>query len=113
MDDFSREFCNWVKLREKRSEIMTEIDNNIENLRIKDSDIYIKYKSFELPKNFLEYKSLLEKIRDAINIKYEGKYQKEADKIVCLIEIFYYLSKIEYILTQIRLENNYLKYYED
>ena len=106
MDDFLREFCNWDKLREQRNKIKTEIDNNIENLRIKDANIYMEYKSFT------EYRNFLEKIRDTINIKYEGRYQNDADKIVSLIEVFCYLSDIEYILTQIRLENIYIKNYE-
>ena len=105
MNDFSREFCNWNKLREQRNKIKTEIDNNIINLCIEDVDIYMEYK------NFTEYLNFLEKIRDTI--KYEGKYQKDADKIVSLINIFCYLNNIEYILTQIRLENIYIKNYEE
>ena len=96
MDDFSREFCNWDKLRE-RNKIKTEIDNNIKNLHIEDADIYMEYKNF------------LESIRDYID-KYDKEitYKKEVDKIVSLIDIFYYLSDIEYILNQIRL-NIYIK----
>ena len=112
MDDFSREFCNWDRLREQRNKIKTEIDNNIENLRIKDANIYMEHKSFTEYKTFTEYRNFLEKIRDTINIKYESRYQNEADKIVRLIEIFCYLSDIEYILTQIRLKNIYIKNYE-
>ena len=107
MDDFSREFCNWDKLREQRNKIKTEIDNNIENLRIKDVNIYMEYKSSEY-KTFTEYRNFLKKIRDTIKIKYEGKYEKEADKIVSLMDIFCYLSDIQYILTQIRIENIYI-----
>ena len=97
MDDFSREFCNWDKLREQRNKIKTEIDSNIKNLHIEDADIYMEYKNF------------LESIRDYID-KYDKEitYKKEVDKIVSLIDIFYYLSDIEYILNQIRL-NIYIK----
>ena len=107
MDDFSREFCNWDKLREQRNKIKTEIDNNIKNLHIEDADIYMEYK------NFMEYKTFLESIRDYID-KYDKEitYKKEVDKIVSLIDIFCYLSDIEYILTQIRLNNIYIKKYE-
>ena len=110
MDYSSREFCNWDKLREQRNKIKTEIDNNKENLRIKDARIYIVYKSFSENKSFVVYRNLLELIRDNIKNKYEGKYQKEVNKIVNLINIFCYLSDIEYILTQIRLENINLEY---
>ena len=112
MDDFSREFCNWSKLREQRNKIKTEIDNNIKNLSIKYKHIYMEYKSFTESKTFLEYRNFLEKIRDTINIKYKGRYQNEVDKIVSLIEVFCCLSDIEYNLTRIRLENIYIKNYE-
>ena len=46
MDDFSREFCSWDKLREQHNKIKTEIDNNIKNLCIKDVNNNIEYKSF-------------------------------------------------------------------
>ena len=113
MDDFSREFCNWDKLREQRNKIKIEIDNNLKNLHIKDTNIYIEYKSFTEYKTFMEYRNFLEKIRDTFNIKYEGRCQKEVDKIVSLIEIFCYLSDIEYILTLIRLENIYINNYKE
>ena len=59
MDDFSEKFCNYEELREQRSKIMTEIDNNLKNLLGKDKNISFKFR--------LEYKSLLESIRDYID----------------------------------------------
>ena len=104
MDDFSREFCNWDKLREQRDKIMTEIDNNLKNLLDKDKNISFKFR--------LKYKSLLESIRDYIdNHDEEVTYKKEANKLASLIEIYCYLCDIEYYLTQIRLENIYIKNY--
>ena len=54
MDDFSREFCNWDKLREQRDKIKTEIDNNIENLRKRYPTIYMEYNNKEY-KTFVDY----------------------------------------------------------
>ena len=101
MDDFSKIFCNWEKLREKRSEIKNEIDNNLKNLTSKDNNISLKFR--------LEYKSLLELIRDYID-KYDEEitYKKEADKLASLIKVYCYLCDIEYKLTQIRLNNIYI-----
>ena len=96
MDDFSREFCNWDKLREQRDKIKTEIDNNIENLRKRYPTTYMEYNNKEY-KTFVDYLIFLKEILGAINN--EEKY----DKLVSLIEIFCYLSEIEFILTQIRL----------
>ena len=102
MDDFSKNFCNYEELREHRSKIMTEIDNNLKNLLGKDKNISFKFR--------LEYKSLLESIRDYINNHDEEvTYKKEANKLVSLIEVYCYFCSIEYNLTQIRLENVYIK----
>ena len=72
----------------------------------------MEYKNFTY-NNFTKYLNLLKKIRDTINIKYECKYKKDIDKIVSLINIFCYLSDIEYNLTQIRLNNDYIEKYEE
>ena len=106
MDDFSKEFCNWEKLREQRREIKAEIDNNLKNLISKDKNISFRFR--------LEYKSLLESIRDYID-KYDKEitYKKEADKLASLIEVYCYLCDIEYNLTQIRLHNVYIKNYDE
>ena len=106
MDDFSKKFCNYEELRKQRSEIKTEIDHNLKNLVGKDKNISFNFR--------LEYKRLLESIRDYIdNHDEEVTYKKEANKLASLIEVYCYLSDIEYILTQIRLENNYIKNYEE
>ena len=106
MDDFSKKICNYEELREKRSEIMTEIDNNLKNLISKDENLSFKFR--------LGYESLLESIRDYIdNHDDEIIYKKEANKLSSLIEVYCYLCSIEYYLTQIRLVNNYIKNYEN
>ena len=92
MDDFILEFCNCDKIREQRNKIKTEIDNNIENLRIKDENIYMECKSFMEYKKTLGYTGFLKKIRDAIKIKYESKYRKDELKIASLIKIFVILK---------------------
>ena len=106
MDDFSKKFCNYEELRKQRSEIKTEIDNNLKNLISKDENISFKFR--------LEYKSLLETIRDYID-KYDEEitYKKEAGKLASLIEVYCYLCNIEYNLTQIRLKNIYIKNNEE
>ena len=106
MDDFSKKFCNYEELRKRRSEIRTEIDNNLKNLINKDKNISFTFR--------LEYKSLLESIRDYID-KYDEEitYKKEADKLASLIEVYCYLCDIEYKLTQIRLHNVYIKNYDE
>ena len=103
MDDFSREFCNWDKLREQRSKIKTEIENNIKNLPLEDLD------NME-DKNINEYLKYLQKIRVTINNIYDSKY---VDKMLSLINIFEYLSDIEFLLTQIRLNNIYIEKNEE
>ena len=106
MDDFPKKFCNYEELREQRSKIMTEIDHNLKNLVGKDKNISFNFR--------LEYKRLLESIRDYIdNHDEEVTYKKEANKLASLIEVYCYLCSIEYNLTQIRLENNYIKNYEE
>ena len=106
MDDFSKEFCNWEKLREKRNNIVTEIDNNLKTLINKDKNLYSIYR--------LENKSLLKSIRDYIvNHDEEITFKKESDKLVSLIEVYCYLCDIEFKLTQIRLHNNYIKKYNE
>ena len=103
MDDFSKEFCNWEKLREQRSKIKTEINKNLKNLYLKDLDINKEYK------DFMEYKDFLVSIRDYIDKFYEEfKNKKEVDKLFSLIEVYCYLSDIEFSLTQIRLNNIYI-----
>ena len=104
MDDFSREFCNWDKLREQRSKIKTEIENNIKNLPLEDLDNNTENK------NTTEYLKYLEKIRVTINNIYDSKY---VDKMLSLINIFEQLCHIEFSLTQIRLHNIYIKNYEE
>ena len=106
MDNFSKKFCNYEELRKQRSEIKTEIDNNLKNIISKDKNISFRFR--------LEYKSLLESIRDYIDkYKEEITYKKEADKLVSLIEVYCYLCDIEYNLTQIRLHNVYIKNYDE
>ena len=92
MDDFSREFCNWDKLREKRNGIKTEIDSMLKFLNIEKED--------------MEYRSFLNKININILDKYE-------DKLSNLINIYDSLCNIEFNLTQIRLNNIYIKNFED
>ena len=95
---FQKNFVIMKNLREQRSKMMTEIDNNLKNLLGKDKNISFKFT--------LEYKSLLESIRDYIdNHDEEVTYKKEANKLASLIEVYCYLCDIEYYLTQIRLEN--------
>ena len=96
MDDFSREFCNWDKLREKRNGIKTEIDSMLKFLNIEKED--------------MEYRSFLNKININILNKYEDKYE---DKLSNLINIYNSLCDIEFNLTQIRLNNIYIKNFED
>ena len=106
MDDFSKNFFNYEELREQCKEITAEIDNNLKNLISKDKNLSFKFR--------LEYKSLLDSIRDYIdNHDDEIIYKKEANKLSSLIEVYCYLCSIEYYLTQIRLENNYIKNYEN
>ena len=103
MDDFSREFCNWEKLREQRNKIKTEIDNIIKNLNIKDLDNYMEIKTK------LEYVNYLGSIRDYFD-KYDKEFEsKDVKKLISLIDIYDYLDEIEYTLTQIRLNNIYIK----
>ena len=53
---------------------MTEIDNNLKNLINKDKNLSFKFR--------LEYKSLLESVRDYIdNYDEEVTYKKEANKL--------------------------------
>ena len=77
MDDFSKKFCNYEELRKQRSEVMTKIDSNLKNLLDKDNSISFKFR--------LEYKNLLESIRDYID-KYDEEitYKKEAVKLASL-----------------------------
>ena len=101
MDDFSKNFFNYEELREQCKEITAEIDNNLKNLISKDKNLSFKFR--------LEYKSLLDSIRDYIdNHDDEIIYKKEANKLSSLINVYCYLCKIEYYLTQIRLENDYI-----
>ena len=106
MDDFSKKFCNYEELRKQRSEVMTKIDSNLKNLLDKDNSISFKFR--------LEYKNLLESIRDYID-KYDEEitYKKEAVKLASLIEVYCYLCDIEHKLTQIRLHNVFIKNYEE
>ena len=106
MDDFSKKICNYEELRKPRTKIKTEIDNNLKNLINKDKSISFNFR--------LEYKKLLESIRDHID-KHDEEitYKKEANKLASLIEVYCYLSDIEYILTKIRLENSYINNYEE
>ena len=83
MDDFSREFCNWDKLREQRNKIKSEIDK-------------VFLKNHTLLKLFLEY-------TDKIDASDDEK------KLAALIEVYCYLCDIEYKLTQIRLSNIQIK----
>ena len=96
MDDFSREFCNWEKLREKRKGIKTEIDSMLKFLNIEKKD--------------MEYRCFLNKININILNKYEDKYE---DKLRNLINIYNSLCDIEFNLTQIRLNNIYIKNFKD
>ena len=75
---FQKKNCNYEELREQRSKIMTEIDNNLKNLISKDKNLSFKFR--------LEYKSLLESVRDYIdNYDEEVTYKKEANKLAQLV----------------------------
>ena len=44
MDNFSKKFCNYEELRKQRSEIKTEIDNNLKNIISKDKNISFRFR---------------------------------------------------------------------
>ena len=89
------ELCNQAKLKEKRNEVMTQIENNLIDLIRKDI-------------------SILEAIKDYIDDdENEIKYERESYTLPSLINIYCNLVDIDGSLNNIKVSNFCYKVYEE
>ena len=89
------EFCNQNKIKEKRNEVMLQIQKDLIKLIKKDI-------------------SILEAIRDYIDDnEKEISYVKEANSLSSLIDIYCNLNDIDISLTNIKVSKIYQKAFEE